>query len=173
MELKIIVIAILISLVACKSNTDVPKKLSAGTQVDVVPVYQPGPHIYIYKTKSDYNNKVPITLSEDKQKVMSYPDPSDIVIADSYRQPTILKKGYLLDNIGIGKNTAFLKLSFEEYSKLKVAPSSEDLLKLVLEKDPFIEMYDCGLESAFTDKVEQLNLIIKANKLDVTFRKVL
>jgi hypothetical protein len=36
------------------------------------------PHLLVYKTKGDYKNYVPVMLSDDKSRIISYPDPKDI-----------------------------------------------------------------------------------------------
>ncbi len=173
MKYSIIIYILILSFTACKSNKDLPEELSVGTQLDFVPIYQPGPHIFVYKTHSDYNNKVPIILSDNRKEIISYPDPSDIVVNGLYKTPTDLKGGYLLDNIGIGKNVAFINLSYEEYARLDNTPSLDEFFKLIISDKPLLELYDCGLKSAFTDEVNQLNLIIKANKLEAIFKRIL
>ena len=103
-----------------------------------------GPRCIVYKTKADYSQLVPVILSFDKSKVVSYPDVKDIYYNGKLAYPTQLIDGYLLDNRGIGSEVAFLKLNYEEYSRLIVTPHAEDLLKMIIDKDPLTEMYECG-----------------------------
>jgi hypothetical protein len=70
-------------------------------------------------TKKNYDKNVAIYLLEDKKHITGYPHPSD-VSEKSY--PTSLKNGYLLDNRGIGTNTAFISMTYEEYAALKNVP---------------------------------------------------
>jgi len=126
----------------------------------------PGPAALVYKTKGDYRNLVPVMLSEDRASIVSYPDPSDI------RQggidavlPTALREGYLLDNRGINRRVAFLSMSYGEYAKLEKAPSVEKMLALILEKDPLVELCDCGNKMAQEDPLNQLNSLIKDGSL--------
>ncbi len=98
------------------------------------------PPTIIYKAAKKYADLVPITLSEDKQIIVSYPDPRDI---SERSKPTYLKKGYYLDNRGISPNTAFIALTYEEYAQLKTAPSIEQLMKLIVNRNPIKKMYRC------------------------------
>jgi hypothetical protein len=70
-----------------------------------------------------------------------------------------------LDTKGIGKNVAFLKLTYEEYSKLDNVPTLVELYNMIIDKDPLTEMCDCGNKKAFTDIVNQLNYLIDNKKL--------
>src|SRR5580693_4313855 len=67
------------------------------------------PSAVIYKTKGDYSKNVPVTLSDDKSKIVSYPAVQDIYYKGALAYPTPLAKGYWLDNRGINVNSAFLK----------------------------------------------------------------
>ncbi len=111
----------------------------------------------VYKTKKDYNKNVAIYLSEDKKKITGYPHPTD-VSANSY--PIPLKDGYLLDNRGIGKNTAFISLTYEEYAALKKAPSIEELENMIIDRDPIKVMYYCGNRAGYSDMATELNKLI-------------
>ena len=114
----------------------------------------------VYKTTKNYDQNVAVTLSDDRQRIVSYPHPRD-VSQRSY--PTPLNKGYLLDNRGIGKNTAFLSITYEEYAKLQKAPSLEELKQLIIDDNPIKEMYNCGGRTHFSDLIPQLNQLIEQN----------
>ena len=114
------------------------------------------PPMIIYKTTKDYNKNVAIFLSEDKKTITGYPAPTD-VSAGSY--PTPLKKGYLLDNRGIGKNIAFISMTYEEYSALKKAPSIAEFESMIIDRNPIKEMYYCGNRGMYSD-VSELNTLI-------------
>lgn len=129
------------------------------------PDFTPGPQALIYKTKGDYRNFVPVLLSDDKTEIVSYPNPSDLTTNGTLAKPTALKKNYWLDNRGIGKNVAFLKLTYEEYSKLPVAPSLKELLQMIVDKDPLVELCDCGNRTKYTDAKGELNKAIEAGAL--------
>lgn len=138
-----------------------PKK-----HVKFEPSYAPGPQTIVYKTKKDYSKFVTVVLSEDKKTIVSYPDPTDVRNANgSLRLPTRLIQGYLLDNRGITKDVAFVKLTYSEYSKLSKPPSISELMKLILDNDPITEMYNCGLRSKFRNAKSELNSIIASGQI--------
>ena len=96
--------------------------------------------IVVYKTKKNYDKNVPVILNTEKTMVVSYPDPADIKAARPY--PIHLKSKYLLDQRGINRNVAFLKLTYRQYSKLKIAPDPNFILSnLILDKDPILEFH--------------------------------
>jgi hypothetical protein len=127
--------------------------------------YITGPAAIIYKTKADYSKNVPVTLSDDKLHVVSYPAPQDVYFHGELAYPTQLAKGFLLDNRGISVNSAFISLTYEEYSKLPAAPDPEGLYKMIIDKDPFTEMYNLGSRSRYKDGTQEINELIERHKL--------
>lgn len=156
------IIVVLPLLVACKAYKSKHFK----------PDFSPGPAAIVYKTKADYSKLVPVTLSDDKTEIISYPHPKDIQVGDSFQYPTQLANGYWLDNRGVSKNTVFIKLNYEAYSKLTEAPSLGELYALIIDKDPFIEICNCGNKNAFSNVSEQLNGLIKAKRLKKVCKKL-
>lgn len=71
----------------------------------------------------------------------------------------------MLDNREIGENVAFLNMTYEEYAKLKEVPTLKELYGLIIDKDPLIELCNCGVKTVFTDQVKQLNELIDNKKL--------
>lgn len=138
---------------------------NTGNKIHFKPDYSPGPAALVYKTKADYRDKVPVILSEDKTRVVSYPHPSDLKTDSGYIIPTDLAEGYLLDNKGITANVAFLKLNYSEYAALEFVPSLEELYALILDKDPLTELCSCGNRKSFKDMTAQLNDLIKKGEL--------
>jgi len=132
---------------------------------------QAGPPAIIYKTKSDYYDKVPVTLSEDKSKVISYPGSRDVYYKGNLAYPTKLNDGFLLDNRGINENVAFLDITYEVFSRSMRAYTAEELHKMILDDDPITEMYDCGSKYQYKDLEAELNSAIDNNKLS-TFIKL-
>ena len=124
----------------------------------------------IYKTTKNYYKNVPVTLSADKTKIVSYPSPSDVFYNGNLAYPTKLSKGYLLDNRGISLTTAFTKYTYKEYSKLKEAPDLKTLFNSIIDNNPISEMYNCG-NYHFKDEVSELNIIIKKDSLS-TCKKI-
>ncbi len=154
---------------ACTVTEKSPKKNEtdpASPQAGV-----PGPRCIIYKTRNDYRNKVPVTLSRDRSVIVSYPDIRDIRTKDGFSLPGLLADGYLLDNRGIGPDVAFLSLTYEGYAALQKTPQAGELFREIIDKDPLTEMYDCGNRGRYTDVVKELNDIILAGKLN-QFKKL-
>lgn len=118
------------------------------------------PPVIVYKTRKDYNNFVPVTLDMTGTQVVSYPAPSDLRRGNGYAVPTELEDGYLLDNRGIGIHTAFTSYTYEEYAAMDAAPSIEEILAHIVDKDPIVEMWNCGLANRYNDKVTELNRLV-------------
>ena len=163
---KIIYLIIAVFMFGCKSQSSVKHTNTAPQFVAVLP------HVFIYKTKHDYKNNVPVLLSEDKTQIVSYPHPTDLIIGGNLALPLQLQNGYLLDNRGINKNVAFLKYTYQEYSNFKSAPKLEELYKNIIDKDPLTELYDCGKKASFVDLKKQINEIIANKQLAEKFIKI-
>ena len=116
--------------------------------------------VLVYKTRSDYFNRVPVLLNAEKNRIISYPDPTDLYIGTVPSVPTKLKNGYLLDNRGIGNQVAFLTYTYETYAALKRAPSLNQLMDSLLDRNPLTELWDCGSRSFFKKEVSELNALI-------------
>lgn len=121
------------------------------------------PHIIIYKTKKDYSKQVPVLMDKDKNEIISYPAPTDLKNGGDYALPTLLSKGYLLDNRGIGPDVAFLDLTYEQYSLLKEAPDKKYLMSKIIERNPLTEMWDCGIRTETKPDLQKLNELIINN----------
>ena len=117
----------------------------------------------LYKTKGDYADLVPVTLSDDRSSIVAYPAPSDI--SGHLPRPTALAQGYWLDNRGIGPNTAFLKLTYADYAQLSTAPSLVDMESMIVDRDPLTALCDCGPRAAYPNPTADLNALITAGRL--------
>jgi hypothetical protein len=148
---------------ACHSTTQMP--MSAPVDTKAAGANISGPPALVYKTRADYDKLVPVIMNDAKTVIVSYPHPNDVKNSQGLMMPVQLKKGYLLDKKGIGKNVAFLNITYEEYAKLSEPPEMEQLEKLILDKDPLVELCDCGNITRFTDPVNQLNDYIKHHSL--------
>ncbi len=147
-----------ISLVSCKCHK---KGEQEGTKTQNViqessRVIAP---VIIYKTNADYYNNVPVILSDDKTDIVSYPGITDVYYNGKLAYPTRLENGYLLDNRGVSKNVAFLSYTYEQYSKLPANPKKKDLLNMIIDKNPLIELYKCN--SLPINNIDELNKAIK------------
>lgn len=118
--------------------------------------------IMVYRTKQDMHDKVPVGLSADRQHIVSYPHPKDMATASP---PTRLHDDHWLDHKGIGLNTGFLRLTYAEYAALPKAPSLAELETMLLDRDPLLELCDCGTRGSFTDPVKELNGWLEQGRL--------
>jgi hypothetical protein len=153
----------MIGMSACHSSKQMP--MSAPNDTQAASTNISGPPALVYKTRADYDKLVPVIMNDAKTVIVSYPSPTDLKNSQGYMLPVQLKKGYLLDKKGIGKNVAFLNMTYEEFAKLSEPPSMEQLEKLILDRDPLIELCDCGNITRFADPVSQLNDYIKHHSL--------
>lgn len=157
---KVILISAIVLLAAALSSCCTTKK--ADSVQPTQGKFYPGPKVMIYKTTKDYSKLVPVILSKDKTSIESYPDVKDVFYNENLAYPTPLHQGYLLDNRGINENVAFISLSYEEYSKLAKTPTSEELIKLIIDKNPLSVLYMYGVRPHNKDLETELNLLIDA-----------
>ncbi len=155
----IIILAGTVFTLSCSSS----KK--AGMQKNEGNMGISSPPAVVYKTRKDYSQNVPVTLSGDGSKVVSYPAQSDIRKGDTFTYPTKLADGYLLDNRGISPNTAFLRFTYEDYYNMDNVPTAERLMNYILDKDPFTEYYEVGRRGDYDDIEKAMNEIIDSKKL--------
>ena len=116
----------------------------------------------IYKTKNDYSQNIPIQMNKEKTKITGFPAPSDIVINGELQTPLKLDNDFWYDRRGISANTVFLKITYKEYSKLKKAPTSQEMMQMIIDKNPITEMYSCPDLKPRSD-IETINQLIKSN----------
>ena len=116
----------------------------------------------IYKTKNDYSQNIPVQMNKEKTKIVGFPAPSDILIDGELQTPLKLDKDYLYDRRGISFNTVFLNITYKEYSKLKKSPSTSEMMQMIIDKNPIIEMYSCPDLKPKSD-IETINQLIKSN----------
>jgi hypothetical protein len=151
------VIVLLLMIGGCKT-TDKAPKAAVGNKA-------PGPPTIVYKMKKDYSQNVPVILSDDKKSITSYPAVEDVNLNGSYPLPSLLSKGYYLDNRGINPNVAFTLYTYEDYSKLPATPSVDELFISITNNNPILEMYDCGNRLRFSNIEADLNSIIDRGEL--------
>ena len=145
----IISFIILIAIVSCNAS-----KISTVMLDDQAPVV-------VYKTTKDYVNKVPITLNDTKDRILSYPAVADLVYQGELVLPVRLKDGYLLDRRGINANSVFTSYTYEEYSRMTSPPSLEELFNSIIDREPFESMYHCGNRADYDNLTKELNKQIK------------
>ncbi|HOF16632.1 MAG TPA: hypothetical protein PLF32_07700 [Bacteroidales bacterium] len=175
MRQVLLISMIILSMLACKTQQKSSENVNTdttATQIAPKPFVAALPHVVIYKTTKDYRQNVPVILSEDKTQIVSYPHPSDLYYNGKLALPETLHNGYLLDNRGIGKNVAFLKYTYKEYSKFTDVPTLDELFKNIIDNDPLTELWDCGKKVNFTDLQKQLNEMIDKNQLAEKCKRV-
>jgi len=122
--------------------------------------------IVVYKTSKDYSDFIPVQLNDEGTKIISYPAPEDIFTDGKLAKPIKLKNGYWLDKRGITKNTAFVNFTYEAYSKLTEAPTTDILYSKIIDKNPITELYNCGAKTTADEVlIATLNDAIKNNQL--------
>jgi len=129
---------------------------------------------WIYKTKADYTNKVYVELSQDKSKITYAPGPSDVNPNSIW--PMRLESGYLLNGIP-GRNTGFLSVEISDYHKWSHYIGADSLYSLILDKDPFIELYyyhDDDREFIKSNGLDtvKMNEIIRSGQLEKYFDRL-
>ena len=150
---KLLILIIALSFFSCSSQ-------QKATKTNELMANEP---FIIYKTKANYDNLVPVILNEDKTVIVSYPAPSDLKMADGLRIPTKLANGYLLDNKGIGKNVAFTSFTYDEYAAKSEAPTINQLMNSIVDKDPLLELYNCKDYINIKHNLKKVNKLVKTD----------
>lgn len=128
------------------------------------------PAVIIYKTKANYSMLVPVGMSADKKEIVSYPDPKDVKDDSGFYYPTALKNGYWMDNIGVGVNTAYLGMSLKEYSQLSGPLTLSEMLAMLVDANPFVEMWECGNRGIVS--VDELNELIVNKNIEIRCKRI-
>jgi len=129
------------------------------------------PSAIIYKTKKDYNDKVPVIMNDEKTKIVSYPAIKDISVNGKLTTPDILNDGFLLDNRGISKNVVFLNITYTDYNKRTEVYSLNEMMNMIIDKEPITEMYNCGSRYQYKNIIAELNNYIDTKQLS-KFKKI-
>jgi len=159
----LLTVIVVFGLLSCGSGKTINPEIAFQPMAERQILFTPGPQTLVYKTTKDYSDLVPVIMDKRKTRIVSYPAPSDVFRNGKLAKPTMLKYGYLLDNRGIGPDVAFLKYSYEEYSKFQEVPAMQVLLENIEDKWPLIELIDCGIRTQYSDEVKELNVIIDSN----------
>lgn len=83
------------------------------------------PRAVVYSMNGAYSGYVPVTLSDDRKALVSFPAPSDI---NEDQKPVNVGDGLWLDRRGVSRNTAFTKWTYEEYEALETTPTPDEIL---------------------------------------------
>ena len=112
--------------------------------------------VVVYKTERDYRDHVTVQLSEDGRSVTAFPGPGDVLL----QRPIELEKGYLLKRM---PGNAFISLTIREYAASSHNYSTEEMLDLVIDKKPFLEIYDCS--DCSSGDTASINRLIREDRL--------
>ena len=138
---------------------------SVDQSIVFTPDHTQGPPAIVYRAKKQYADLVPVILSDDKSRIVSYTSPDDLRQMKNQPLPTMLNEGYFLDNRGININVAFIDIKYADYLQLEKLPSLQEMYALIIDKDPLDELCDCGSRKAFTEITSQLNHLIDSEQL--------
>lgn len=158
LSLFFVLILVEVSFSACGSRKY--DSAIADSSGEFLTMWQPSAPAIIYKTRDDYTNLVPVIMNAEKTRIVSYPDPLDLVSEGKLMKPVRLKHGYLLDNRGINERVAFLNITYDEYAKLNSPPHMVDLMMKIIDTNPLTVMYRCGNRSDYSNLIYELNVLI-------------
>ena len=113
--------------------------------------------VVIYKTRQDYRKLVSVQLSDDGRSLSAFPAPSDVV----NQSPVELADGYLLKRM---PGNVFLSLTIEEYAGHYRAYTPEELYALIIDRQPYLEIYDCSACSSVD--TASINRLIRQGRLE-------
>lgn len=154
--LSICTLILILPFSSCKT-AHIPK---TATQFVAADLSISEPLCIVYKTTKDYSNLVPMLMNDERTKIVSYPDPTDLFCDGKLAIPTPLNQGYLLDNRGINENVVFLSYTYQIYSQLKELPSMDELILSIVDKYPLTAIIYCGPRSKYENNVQKLNALI-------------
>lgn len=148
----------LLWMTGCRTTSRLASNEYSGEELTM---HLPAAPVVIYKTNGDYRHLVPVIMNESRTEILSYPDPSDVWFEGRLVVPSLLNKGYLLDNRGINEQVVFLNFTYEEYSRMDQPPALELMMQNIREKYPLVEMYRCGLRSEYRNLIDEVNVLIE------------
>lgn len=111
------------------------------------------PEQIIYRMNGDYANLVPVTMDNNREEVIAYPDPADI---RSSKAPVALGDGWYLDRRGISMNTAFTDYTYETYAALPKVPTRAELKAHIIDLHGIKEIKRCGRKRLTIEQARQL-----------------
>ncbi len=136
---------------ACSTKVRVTTKMAHQTTAPFI----------IYKTRADYSQLVPVLLTPEKDRIVSYPAPGDLKNADGFMYPVALRDSFFFDQRGIGPNVAFTSFTYEQYYRLEHAPSLDELDSCLIDRDPLVAMYNCSAHSKIRGNTKKMNRLVK------------
>ena len=113
--------------------------------------------LVVYKTRKDYRNQISVQLSADGKTIVAFPAPEDVLS----QKPIELADGYFLKRM---PGDAFLSLTIEDYANSSRNYTADDLLALVVDRNPYVEIFDCA--GCVTADTSSINILIREGKLN-------
>lgn len=136
------------------------------------PDFSAGPPTIVYKTTSNFDQLVPVQVSNDQLSILSFPHPEDLKQAGQLSLPVKLNKGYLLDQRGIDLNTRFLNINYSTYAARKKPMETDSLILYLIKENPFLEIYNCGNRHQYTNIRLEINALILNGTLEKSCKKL-
>lgn len=160
-----------VSLVPSSKNTVVnnqpANKSSSTTTTTTVTTNQPAgfvPTFYIGKLKADYSIFLWVTLSTDKTEMVGGSAPNN----DFQKKYIALHGGYVEGGF-IGPLNVPIDLTVADYKLTSVYPPTLSFLQMynmIIEKDPFTELYKCNNTSSFSNDYSSSAVTVINNYID-------
>ena len=127
--------------------------------------------VIVFKTTGNYSNLVSVDLDRDRQIVTAWPNINEI------QPPVALHSNYFTGGFGGDPYGGFLSMSIVDYKNLTVRPTIIEINNLILDKNPFSEMYRCfiapvnGVPLSYADAYNVVNNYIDNNQLSTKCKK--
>lgn len=137
-KIGFISLLLVLTMVACGKKTTEPAQQPTFTiqQRVVGGETYALPKATAFKMNGDYSNNVAVTLGPDG-RLLYFPAPTDI---RENSAPYDLGNGWWLNRQGLSSNSVFTKWTFKEYSKLKNAPSPQEIMDAIIPGSGVTEM---------------------------------
>lgn len=158
---------------AMDSSSVVPPASELGPRGFGAYLNSPGPaalpNARIYRTNTDVDKYVPVTVNPATGELVSFPAPTDITPAS---MPVVLKDGWLLDRRGISPNTRFIRYTYSQYHDMSEGVSTSMILNSLIPDARVTEIvelpYKVGnvtpeqADSIITDGLKRCEVVYKA-----------
>lgn len=87
------------------------------------------PRAVAYRTDGDYAGNVPVQYDAARNMLVSFPAPSDLRHDCT---PVPLTGGWLLDRMGVGRNTVYTRYTIDDYRALSSVPTADRLIDSII-----------------------------------------
>lgn len=161
----LLVIAILIVLLVVGILYFTQKKPIQQQKEEVGAIF---PGAIVYKTAKDYSKYVWVGLYPDKSKISSYPSTKDSIPLSVFQ----LDSGYYTHG-SVGQLSVPINITTIDYMKMPEPPDTLYMYNLILDKNPFKEIYQCAyLNPVNQESIDIINSYIDNNQLGEKCKKL-